>query len=160
MYEGAKRSLIAYLRQPDDQIVTMVEVTADKFPESMKTLVRDELLFLLDNKDLRPDLFGEIGPDCTQVYGTSKFILTAEVKPGPITITDVFQAKKYGEVYSAPVALLMSPTLPTQRILRLLELRPDLLAYGGAYQRLYLCRYSEHNESIDWWFEKREPRKK
>jgi hypothetical protein len=160
LYPGVKKALTAYLRQEDDQITMILEITADKFPEKMKPLIPDNVLFLLDSKETRPDLFGEIGPDCTAVYGQSKFLLTAEVKDGSPTINDVFQAKKYGELYSAQAALLISTEQPEERLRRMLIQRPSLLAYAGATWSLYLCRYSEQNETIDWWFEKKEPRLK
>jgi len=158
LYPNVKIALATYLQQLDSHIEIMLEITADKFPENVKPLIPDNVLFLLDNKETRPDLFGEIGPDCTLFYGQSKFVLTVEVKDGSPTINDVFQAKKYGELYSAPVALLISTELPEERLQRLLNQRPDILAYSGAYRRLYLCRYSGSTRTIDWWFENREPR--
>ncbi len=162
LYPGVKKALVTYLHQGDDHHSTLLEVTADRFPEHMKgpQLVQDDLLFLLDSRETRPDLFGHIGPDCTDVYGASTFVLTAEVKDGPPTINDVFQAKKYGDIYWAHVALLVATELPEERIRRLLVARPDLLSYGAGTWSLYLCHYSESTGTIDWWLEKREPRKK
>jgi hypothetical protein len=77
----------------------MLEVTADEFPERVKALLQSNVLFLLNSKEARPDLFGHIGPDCTEVYGRGDFLMTVEVKPGVPTIHDIFQAKKYGELY-------------------------------------------------------------
>ena len=160
LYAGAKRALTAYIRQADDNFPIALEVTADTMPQGMQTLVRDEVLFLLSNDKLRPDIFGEIGPNATEMYGRSRFTLTAEVKPNPITIRDVLQAKMYGELYSAHVALIMSPKLPKQTVVRLLELRPDLLSYSAGYERLYVCSYSEKEESINWWLGKDQPRRR
>jgi len=33
-----------------------------------------------------------------------------------------------------------------------------LLSYSAGYKRLYLCRFSEQPENIDWWLGKEEPR--
>ena len=132
----------------------LLEITADEFPERMKALLQTNVLFLLNSKEAQPDVFGHIDPDCREVYGRNDFLLTAEVKPSAPTIHDIFQAKKYGELYSAPVALLVSTEFPEERLQRLLEERPDLLGYSAATHRLYLCRYSEPSERIDWGFKK------
>ncbi len=121
----------------------MLDITADGFPQREQALLQNNVLFLLNNKEARPDLFGHIDPDCTQAYGRRDFVLTVEVKPGAPSIHDLFQAKKYGELYWAPVALLVSTELPEERLRRLLSERPDLFGYGGGYNQLYLCRYSE-----------------
>ena len=160
MYQGVKKALTAYL-QADDKIDIRLEITADTFPETLKTHVQKELLFLLENKTYRPDLFGHIGgSDCTSIYGKSDFILTVEVKPRAITLKDIFQAKMYGEIYSTPFAFLISPERPKQRLLELIKLRPDFLGYSAGLQTLYFCRYFQHDETLDLWFNKREPRNK
>ncbi len=156
LYDGAKKALTAYLRQAGDQFPITLEVTADGFSQAMQTLLRDELLFLLDNKELRPDIFGEVGPNATEMYGRSKFVIAVEVKPYPVRIRDVFQAKMYGEVYQAYIALLMSPESPEERVVRLLQHRPDLLSYSAGYARLHLCTYSE--QGMQWWPRNEEPR--
>jgi len=66
LYPAVKEALTAYLRQGDDPIAIMLEVTADGFSESAKALLPDNVLWLLYSKEARPDLFGHIGPDCTQ----------------------------------------------------------------------------------------------
>lgn len=160
LYQGVKKALTAYLRQADDNFPIMLEITADRFPESLKPHIQRELLFLLENKDLRPDFLGHIGPNCTSTYGTSEFIMTVEVKPKEFTLRDIFQAKMYGEVYSVPFAFLIFTELPKHRLLELVRLRRDFLAYSAGLQTLYIARYSKHDETLDWWFDKREPRNK
>jgi hypothetical protein len=160
MYPAIRKALLSYLRQEDDQIAIMLEITADEFPQSAQALLQSNVLYLLNSREARPDLFGHIGPDCTQVYGRRDFLLTVEVKPGSPTIHDVFQAKKYGELYWAWVALLVSTDLPEERLRRLLKERLDLLGYSGGYSHLYLCRYSESSGTIDWWLDEKGPRLK
>lgn len=160
LYAPVKKALTAYLRQGDDAFSIMLEVTADGFPERVKALLQDNVLFLLNSKEARPDLFGHIGPDGAKAYGRSVFFITVEVKHGAPTIHDVFQARKYGELYWAQVALLVSTEPPEERLQRLLKERLDLLGYSDGYNQLYLCKYSESNETIDWWFQEREARTK
>jgi hypothetical protein len=138
----------------------MLEVTADEFPERVKALLQSNVLFLLNSKEARPDLFGHVGPDCTEVYGRRDFLMTVEVKLGAPTIHDIFQAKKYGELYWATIALLVSTELPEERLQRLLKDRLDLLGYSAGYASLYMCEYSESNGTIEWWLQGREPRLK
>lgn len=160
LYDGVKRALTSYLRQGDDRFPIMLEITANKFPESLKPYVPKELLLLLTNRDMRPDLFGHLGPDCTETYGRTNFVITAEVKPYPITVSDVFQAKKYGEIFFAKFALLISPMLPKQETIELLKMRLDFLGYSSGNCLLYIGRYAESEKRIDWWFDKTEPRQK
>jgi hypothetical protein len=160
LYSGVEKALTDYLRQGDDQLAIMLDITANVFPQRAHALIQSNVLFLLSNREARPDLFGHIGPDCTQAYGRRDFLLTVEVKPGAPTIHDVFQAKKYGELYWAPIALLVSTELPDERLRRLLTERLDLLGYSAGYAHLYLCHYSETNGTIDWWLDGKGPRLK
>lgn len=160
LYPGIKSALTNYLRQEDGQIAIMLDITANGFPQRAQAMLQSNVLFLLNNREARPDLFGHIGPDCTQAYGRRDFVLTVEVKPGAPTIHDFFQAKKYGEIYWAPVALLVSTELPEERLRRLLSERLDLFGYSGGYNQLYLCTYSEGSGTIDRWLDGREPRLK
>jgi hypothetical protein len=139
LYPGAKRALTTYLRQDDEQIAILLEETAEGFSEGTKALLPDNILFLLNNREARPDLFGHIGPDCRDSYGVTDFLLTAEVRDHAPTLGDVYQAKLYGELFSAPVALLISTELPEERLRRLLIGRPDLVSNSAGYQRLYMC---------------------
>jgi hypothetical protein len=43
VYPGVKRALTAYLRQGDDHIAIMLEVTADEFPERVKALLQSKV---------------------------------------------------------------------------------------------------------------------
>jgi hypothetical protein len=159
LYEPIKDALIAYLRQPDDHITLNLEVTAYSFSQLMQHYLSDELLNLTRNREFRPDLFGHIGPDCEPRYGMSTFTLVVEVKPSAPTLKDVFQAKRYGELYLAQVALLVSTELPEVQVQRLLEKRIDLRGYSGRWL-LYLCHYNKTQHAIDWWFDNSEPRRK
>jgi hypothetical protein len=160
LYPRAKRALTKYLRQGDDQIAILLEETAEGFSEGAKALLPYNILFLLNNREARPDLFGHIGPDCRDSYGVSDFLLTAEVKDHAPTLGDVYQAKLYGELFSVPVALIISTKLPEERLRRLLIERPELLSYSAGYQRLYMCCFSQQDETLDRWLGDREPRKK
>lgn len=160
LYEPIRDALITYLRQPDDHITLNLEITADGFSQLMQHYLPDEVFNLTRNREFRPDLFGHIGPDCRDLYGMSTFTTVVEVKPSAPTLKDLFQAKRYGELYWAQVALLVSPEYPEVQLQRLLERRIDLLGYSGGQWLLYLCRYNRNNHAIDWWFDNREPRRK
>jgi hypothetical protein len=138
----------------------MLDITADGFPQSSQALLQSNVLYLLDSREFRPDLFGHIGPDCTQAYGRRDFVLTVEVKLGAPALRDLFQAKMYGELYWAPVSLLVATEQPEERLRRLLSERLDLFGYSGGNYQLYLCRYSESTGRIDWWLDGQGPRLK
>jgi hypothetical protein len=160
LYPGVQKALTEYLRQADDQIAIMLDTTANGFPQRAQALLQSNVLFLLNNREARPDLFGHIGPDCTEAYGRRDFVLTVEVKPGAPTIHDFFQAKKYGELYWAPIGLLIYTGQPEERLRRLLSERLDLFGYSGGHNQLYLCSYSESSGKIDSWLGGREQRLK
>jgi hypothetical protein len=83
-----------------------------------------------------------------------------EVKLGAPALRDLFQAKMYGELYWAPVSLLVATEQPEERLRRLLSERLDLFGYSGGNYQLYLCRYSESTGTIDWWLDGKGPRLK
>jgi hypothetical protein len=158
LYDPVKRALEGYFGQ-NGEIALSLEVTADGFSPQTKHFLNDDVLFLIENRELRPDIFGRVGPDARQAFGYSDFLVTAEIKDGSPIVNDVFQAKKYGELYQAFFAFLICTKLPDERVIRLLKHNPVLLFYSGTFTA-YLCRYSEESERFDWWFSERQPRKK
>jgi hypothetical protein len=164
LYPGVRKALTDYFRQSDDQIAIMLDITANEFPQSSQVLLQSNVLYLLDSREFRPDWFGVSSRlvwtyrPRLQAYGRRDFVLTAEVKLGAPALRDLFQAKMYGELYWAPVSLLVCTEQPEERLRRLLSERLDLFGYSGGNYQLYLCRYLESTGTIDWWLDGRSPR--
>jgi len=159
LYPAIKKALSDYLRRPDEDFSLTLEETANGFPDNVQAFLPNHIFVLGAHKEIRPDLTGRIGPGgvCAGLYGHVEFLLTAEVKDGSPTISDVFQAKSYGELYDA-VALLVCTRLPEERLHRVLGEHPELLNYGSR-RRLYICQFSQDEHAIINWVENREPRK-
>lgn len=92
-----------------------LEITASgRFGETLKKAVRHDIIFAFLVKKASPDLAGFI----RNQFGINDFI-TVEIKPGKITVQDIYQAKLYGDLFSAKYALLISPQPVPEEIKRL-----------------------------------------
>ena len=92
-----------------------LETTASgRFGETLKEAVRQDIIFSFVGKKASPDLTGFIRGKS----GIDGFI-TVEIKPGKITLQDIYQAKLYGDLFNAKYALLISPQLIPEEIKRL-----------------------------------------
>jgi hypothetical protein len=160
LYVPIRKALVDYLRQPEDHITVNLEVTANGFSQLMQRYIPDEVFNFIGNREYRPDLYGHIGPDCRDSYGMSMFTIVVEVKPTALTLRDLFQAKRYGELYKAEVTLLVSPEYLDAKLHRLLEKRVDLLGYSGTYWSVYPCRYDQTDHALAEWYDNREPRRR
>jgi len=131
----------------------LIEVTADRVSDKLQEKLPDDVLFLLKGGEVRPDILGRVEhPIGSKAFYYHSFFVTAEVKDGAPTINDLFQAKKYGEIYSAAITLLASTQKPEERLLRLLKRNPVLLHLPMSMHLAYLCRFSVKDGLIDWWF--------
>jgi len=131
----------------------LFEVTAEGVSDELQGKLGDEILFLLGSRELRPDILGHVEhPVESKTFYYHKFFVATEVKEGSPTINDLFQAKKYGEIYEAAVTLLVSTEKPEERLLRLLKRNPVLLHLPMSMFSAYLCKFSEKSEAIDWWY--------
>jgi hypothetical protein len=96
--------------------------------------LKSEILFLVDKREFRPDIIGVLK------LPLSPKLVTIEVKKKEIELYDWFQARNYGDLYDASIALLVSPVSVPEKIRRLIEyhhalqLRP--CGYGIYHARL------------------------
>ena len=113
----------------------------------------DEILFLLGKREFRPDILGKVRhPIGSRAFYYFDFFISAEIKTSPPTLDDVFQAKKYGEIYGCAISLLVSTDRPEERLLRFLKKKSTLLLLPMSGYHVYLCRFSVERDTIDWWF--------
>ena len=92
-----------------------LEITASgRFEETLKKAVRHDIIFAFLGKKASPDLAG-----FTQDESGIKDFITVEIKPGKITLQDIYQVKLYGDLFSAKYALLISPQPVPEEIKRL-----------------------------------------
>lgn len=92
-----------------------LEITArGQFNESIKRVVRHDIIFGFLGRKASPDLVGFIRDE----YGIKDYIVV-EVKRGKVTLQDIYQTKLYGDLFGAKYALLISPTPVPEEIKRL-----------------------------------------
>lgn len=151
LYSGVRAALQSYFCP--GSVDCVFEVTAEGVSDELQGKLPDEVLFLLGSRELRPDILGRVKhPVGSKAFYYNSFFVTAEVKDGTPTVNDLFQAKKYGEIYEAAISLLVSTQKPEERLLRLLKRKSVLLMLPMSMFSTYLCRFSPKDETIDWWF--------
>jgi hypothetical protein len=124
-----------------------LEVTADRrFSNTLQAQIDQhrEIIFSF-LKDARPDITGffKSKPDSIREF------LVVEVKLTPIKLDDIYQIRKYAELFDASYALLVSPHEVPERIVRLARVVFPLLSLPG-YKRVTLARLREDDANVDW----------
>jgi len=128
-----------------------LEITSNgKFSEEIKSKVPNynDIIFSFLKKKNSPDLTGFIKEE----YSTN--FITVEVKNDVITLEDIYQAKRYAELFSAKYSFLISTKpIPTE-IKRLCQKIPILYIMGTAYASLKLGEFDiERNDILEEkWF--------
>jgi hypothetical protein len=96
-------------------------ITSRGIPEEVIRLLRSEILFLVDK--FSPDIMGVLRLPAQQI--TQQKLVTVEVK-NRVDLRAWFQAKNYGDLYDAEIALLVSPAPIPEKIRRLIEVHTAL----------------------------------
>ena len=133
-----------------------LEVTANGvFSETLKRVVRDDIIFSFLGKKASPDLTGFIhtrGSEwVTVLEGPSivKDFITVEIKSEKIILQDVYQAKMYGDLFQAKYALLISPE-PIPEEIRRLNQRLLFVSYRHIPSwYLYIGEWSSEASAIE-----------
>ena len=105
-----------------------LEVTAaGKFSLELERKLDDYALFIFKEEKYSPDITGFLIKK--ETYGTSEKIIVAEVKKG-ITLTSIYQTKRYAEILNAEYALLISPAPLSERKRRfIIRRKPAITSY-------------------------------
>ena len=124
-----------------------LEITAGKrFSDTLKAQVgshRDIIFAFL--KETAPDITGFIKGDYS-----SDFIVV-EVKAEKIKLDDIYQTRKYAELFDARYALLVSTHEIPEEIRRLSKVVFSLLQLP-AYKTLTFARFDEKSNELTDWF--------
>src|SRR6516225_376259 len=113
-YESVKNSLEG-LSKPKTSTLHL-EITADRlFSNALQAEIDQhrEIIFSF-LKDARPDVTGffKAKPDSRREF------IVIEIKPTPIKLDDIYQIRKYAELFDASYALLVSPCEVPERLVR------------------------------------------
>lgn len=145
-YEGVKTWLDGILRP---RVASFhLEVTADRrFSNTLQAQIDQhrEIIFSF-LKEAAPDITGFIKPTDASV----REFIVVEIKLTPIKLDDIYQIRKYAELFDAGYALLVSPHEIPERIMRLSRVVFPLLSLP-AYKRLTLVRLHEDNMRAEWF---------
>lgn len=117
-----------------------LEITAHgTFSEQLKRVVQDDIVFSFLKRD-RPDLTGFIlRKNIDKNLATSRHVrslITVEVKPDKVALQDIYQASRYGDLFHAEYALLISLE-PLQEEIKRLHKQLSLL---NRFQGLQVAR--------------------
>jgi hypothetical protein len=145
-YDLVKESLEGILKSKFNSY--HLEVTAHKqFSNVLQSQIdpNRDLIFAFLN-DAAPDITGFV----KKVSSSLREFIVVEVKVTPLKLDDIYQARKYAELFEARYAILASSSEIPAKIVRLSKVIPHLLALP-AYQQLTLARFEESGRLTDWF---------
>ncbi len=127
-----------------------LEVTANgKFSNAIQSQIdpHRELIFSFLKSGASPDITGFVKKDDS----TSREFIVVEVKNEPIKLDDIYQTKKYADLFNAKYALLVSTHEIPEKIIRLAKrvVFPCLLQIP-LYGRIALIHFADNGEKITW----------
>lgn len=125
-----------------------LEITADKkFSNRLKAKIsqyREIIFYFL--KEAAPDITGFIEKEYSSDF------ITVEVKREKIKLDDIYQTRKYAELFDARYALLISTKEIPEEIKRLSKQVFSLLSLP-AYKKMAIVQYNEEVGEFVEWFE-------
>ena len=112
-----------------------------KFSEKLKREVKDDIVFSFLKKRASPDITGFLkGP-----FSDTQFI-TVEVKRKRIVLDDIYQAKKYADLFRAKYGFLLSSEPIPEEIKRLSRTTNIFVTSEG--RSIKIAQYIEENGKI------------
>jgi hypothetical protein len=125
-----------------------LEITAKGFSNKLKAEIPDyRKLILLFLKEVFPDITGFI----KEQYTTEWFI--AEFKKEKLKLDDIYQARKYAELFDAKYALLVTTEEIPEELKTISKIALPLLSLCGGHSKLTLVRFDEQEGQFVDWFE-------
>ncbi|PWI49518.1 hypothetical protein CEE45_01625 [Candidatus Heimdallarchaeota archaeon B3_Heim] len=106
-----------------------LEITSKKIEDSIKKILDDHSVFILETEDKKPDLMGYVLVPSESGF-IDKRLVVVEVKNKELKIADIYQIKMYAEVFNTRYAFLISPQGFSEARRRFLQHR-FLLHFGG-----------------------------
>lgn len=123
-----------------------LEITADRtFSNRLKQQIPQgrEMIFPF-LKEAPPDITGFVKDD------NSVQFIVVEIKNGPIKLDDIYQVKKYAELFNARYALLVSTAEIPEEIMRLSKTVLSLLHLPHWSQKLTLVHLDTETGASTW----------
>lgn len=133
-----------------------LEITSHgRFSETLKRLIPEDIVFSFLRTEF-PDLTGFILRKNIEIRAATckhvRSFIVVEVKTGRLTLEDVYQAKRYGDLFKAEFALLVSLEPIREEIKRLHEQISVLNRFQGSRIIRYKVKKKKHEKwKIDSW---------
>ena len=146
LYESVKVWLERLLEEKYASV--RLEVTAYKqFSNVLQSQIdpHRELIFAFLN-EAAPDITGFVKKDSQSL----REFVVVEVKTTPIKLEDIYQVRKYAELFDARNALLLSTSEIPEKIIRLSRIVPSLLTLQGGYGKVTLVRFEDNGSRGTW----------
>ncbi len=135
----------------DTLTAAFFEITATrKFSPAIKSRIgrgREIIFSFLTSSP--PDITGYVS--IKDDYNNTGFVI-AEFKTEPLELKDVYQVKRYADLFDAKHALLISLYEIPEELKRLSEVAYSLLALPGSYNRITLATYDDATDGFYQWF--------
>jgi len=155
-YERVKAALENFFKTTFEEV--RLEITSDgKFSNELKSKIgqHKDIIFLFLRKGNSPDITGFVSNLKEELkakygYGYDGFV-TVEFKKDQIKIDDIYQARKYAELFDARYGFLISLQPLPEEIKRLSKAIYSFLSLP-AYRTLILIHFDEKTENFTEWF--------
>jgi hypothetical protein len=131
-YKRSLEGLRSYLK--GKEVVLEVTAFGGRLPAKMERALDSPVFFFLRTERHSPDIMGYVVEDESSLgFGIlaeeERNLVVAEVKDEPATVENFYQAKRYGEVFDAKYAFLISTNPLPEEIRRFISERPAVTRY-------------------------------
>jgi len=156
-YEIIKEKFEDFFKEKFEDVY--FEITASgNFSNRLKGKINKDIIFIFLKKAASPDITGLVD-NIKEEYKTKYYpsFVVIEVKKEEIKLDDIYQTRKYAELFDAKYAFLVSLKQIPEIMKRLSNVRSRLLSLP-AYQTLTLVHFNENTNEFEGWYPK-EPMK-
>lgn len=125
-----------------------LEITANKkFSNKLKAEIRE-------GRDIIFNFLKEASPDITGFIKNkySSDFIVVEFKRKRIKLDDIYQARKYRDLFGAKFTFLVSLESIPEEIKRLHKVIYPLLSSTGTYEAFVLVHFNEENVEFEEWY--------
>jgi len=154
-YESIKKKLEELMKRKFNKF--HLEITANKhFSDKLKEKIsrKRDLIFIFLKK-AAPDLTGYIKAEelYSPYMGNDYAFVVVEVKPNRIKLEDIYQVRKYSELFDARLTLLITFREIPEEIKRLSRIVKPLLKQTDG-EKIILARFNPEENEFKEWFPK------
>jgi len=144
-YKPIKAKLEDLLRARVDNF--HLEITANGFSRELKDEVKEDIVWhFLQERKARPDITGFVKGEYTLDF------IVVEVKQSKMELDDIYQLRKYRDLFDAKFAFLASLQPIPGEIKRLHKVRYWLLASPSHLQAVVLAHFDEDSTNFVEWY--------